>query len=170
MKKLVLTLGLIGALSYGVKAQEVMHKADDGHGHGAPAQTQAPAAPASQADIKFDKMVHDYGNIKQGDNGECVFKFKNTGKEPLIITTCQGSCGCTVPQCPKEPILPGKTGEIKVKYDTQRVGPISKSVTVQSNAKTGVQTLQIKGNIEAKPADVAFPQNNPSQGAPLEKK
>ncbi|MBS1634646.1 MAG: DUF1573 domain-containing protein [Bacteroidetes bacterium] len=160
MKKIILTLGLVGALSTISFAQEVTKDA---------AATPS-VAPQSQADIKFDKMVHDYGTIKQGDNGECVFKFKNTGKEPLIISMCQGSCGCTVPQCPKEPILPGKTGEIKVKYDTQRVGPISKSVTVQSNAKSGVQTIQIKGNIEPKPVEEPFPANKPSQGAPLEKK
>lgn len=167
MKKLILTLGCVASLSALSFAQEA-HKADDGHHHAA--VTTASAAPTSLADIKFDKLVHDYGNITQGDNGECVFVFKNTGKEPLLITNCQGSCGCTVPQCPKDPILPGKTGEIKVKYDTNRIGPISKSVTVQSNAKSGVQTLQIKGNIAAKPVEEAFPQNAPSKGAPLEKK
>lgn len=167
MKKLIFTLGLVASLSTLSFAQEG-HSAHDGHNHGAETTSVTPST--SLADVKFDKMVHDYGNIMQGDNGECVFKFKNTGKEPLIITMCQGSCGCTVPQCPKDPILPGKSGEIKVKYDTNRVGPISKSVTVQSNAKSGTQTLQIKGNIAAKPVDEAFPQNKPSQGAPLEKK
>lgn len=162
MKKIILTLGFIGALCTVSLAQEVVKK--DG------AAATGTMAPQSTADIKFEKMVHDYGTIKQGDNGECVFKFKNTGKEPLIITMCQGSCGCTVPQCPKDPILPGKTSEIKVKYDTQRVGPISKSVTVQSNAKSGTQTIQIKGNIEPKPVEETFPQNKPSQGAPVEKK
>jgi len=167
MKKLILTLGFVASLSIVSFAQE-SHKVDDGHGHAA--ITTATAAPVSKADIKFDKMVHDYGNMMQGDNGECVFKFKNTGKEPLIITMCQGSCGCTVPQCPKDPILPGKTGEIKVKYDSNRVGPINKSVSVQSNAMSGTQTIQIKGNIAAKPVEEAFPTNTPSQGAPLEKK
>lgn len=165
MKKIILTLGFVSALSLTSFSQE--HSANDGHNHGA---TVTPAA-TSLADIKFDKTEHDYGNIKQGDNGECVFKFKNTGKEPLIITNCQGSCGCTVPQCPKDPILPGKTGEIKVKYDTQRVGPINKTVSVASNAKSGVQMISIKGNIAAKPVEEAFPTNTaPSQGAPLEKK
>jgi hypothetical protein len=167
MKKLIFTLGFVAALSTVSFAQEG-HSANDGHNHAA--ATTATTAPASKAEIKFDKMVHDYGNINQGDNGECVFKFKNTGKEPLIITMCQGSCGCTVPSCPKDPILPGKTGEIKVKYDSNRVGPISKSVTVQSNAISGTQTLQIKGSIAAKPVEEAFPVNKTSQGAPLEKK
>ena len=95
MKKLIYTLGFVACLSTLSIAQE--HGAGDGHNHAAATAT---TAPASTAEIKFDKMVHDYGDIKQGDNGECVFKFKNTGKEPLIITMCQGSCGCTVPQCP----------------------------------------------------------------------
>lgn len=160
MKKLILTLGLVAGLSAFTFAQ------DDGHGHAAVA---APAAaPASLADIKMDKMVHDYGDIDQGGNGECEFKFTNNGKEPLVITNCQGSCGCTVPQCPKEPILPGKTGVIKVKYDTQRVGGIYKTVTVNSNAKSGNVVLTIKGNVKAKPVEEAFPQSNPA--GPTEKK
>jgi hypothetical protein len=168
MKKLILTLGLVAGLTAFTFAQDV-HGANDGHGHGAAAAT-ATVAPTSLADIKLDKMVHDYGNIKKGDNGECVFKFTNNGKEPLVITNCMGSCGCTVPQCPTAPILPGKSGEIKVKYDTQRVGGIYKTVTVNSNAKSGVQTLTIKGNIEDKPVEVAFPANETPKGAPVEKK
>jgi len=168
MKNIILTLGLIASFSAVSFAQDG-HSANDGHNHGA--TTTPTETPASLADIKFDKTVHDYGNLKQGDNGECEFKFVNNGKEPLVISNCMGSCGCTVPSCPKEPILPGKSGVIKVKYDTQRVGPIYKTVTVNSNAKSGAsQTLQIKGNIDAKPVEEAFPQNKQSQGAPVEKK
>ncbi|HWY36121.1 MAG TPA: DUF1573 domain-containing protein, partial [Nitrosopumilaceae archaeon] len=96
-------------------------------------------------------------------------KYTNTGKEPLIISNCQGSCGCTVPNCPKEPILPGKTGIIKVHYDTKRVGQINKSVTVQSNAKSGTISLQITGNVEAAPVEEPFPTNKTGTGAPFEK-
>jgi hypothetical protein len=166
MKKLILTLGFVAGLTALTYAQE--HSANDGHNHAATETTAT--APTSLADIKLDKTVHDYGNLKQGDNGECEFKFINNGKEPLVITNCMGSCGCTVPQCPKEPILPGKSGVIKVKYDTQRVGPIFKTVTINSNAKSGTQTIQIKGNIEAKVVETAFPENTPSKGAPVEKK
>jgi hypothetical protein len=167
MKKIVLTLGLFVGLSTFSFAQE-SHSANDGHNHGA--AVQQTTAPMSTADIKMDKMTHDYGNVMQGGNGECEFKFTNSGKEPLVITNCMGSCGCTVPQCPKEPILPGKSGVIKVKYDTNRVGGIYKTVTVNSNAKSGVVTLTIKGNVEAKPVEEAFPANKTSQGAPVEKK
>lgn len=167
MKKLVLTLSLVAGLSAVTFAQDG-HGAGDGHNHGAaPTQT---AASTSLADIKMDKMTHDYGNIMQGGNGECEFKFTNNGKEPLVITNCQGSCGCTVPQCPKEPILPGKSSVIKVKYDTNRIGGIYKTVTVNSNAKSGNIVLTIKGNVEAKPEEKAFPENPTPSGAPVEKK
>lgn len=156
MKKIIYVITVIGAsvVFSNVQAQD--------------AKTTAPASaeqPASLADIKFEKTVHDFGTIPQGGNGECEFIFTNTGKEPLVINNCMGSCGCTVPQCPKEPILPGKKGVIKVKYDTNRVGPFVKSVTVNSNAKSGVMTLQIKGTVEAKPVEEAFPQNK-NEGAP----
>jgi hypothetical protein len=166
MKKAIYTLGLMTCLSLTGFAQ-AGHSADDGHNHGTPAQ---PAAATSLAELTMDKTTHDYGNIKQGDNGECEFKFTNSGKEPLVITNCQGSCGCTVPQCPKEPILPGKSSVIKVKYDTNRIGGIYKTVTVTSNSKGGPVVLTIKGNVEAKPTEEAFPQNATPAGAPVEKK
>lgn len=167
MKKLIFTLGLVAGLTALTFAQEV-HSAGDGHNHDAPASSAS--APTSLADIKMDKMVHDYGEIQQGANGDCEFKFTNNGKEPLVITNCQGSCGCTVPECPKEPILPGKSAKIKVKYDTNRVGGIYKTVTVNSNAKSGNVVLTIKGNVNAKPVETDFPQNTAPAGAPTEKK
>lgn len=107
-------------------------------------------AQVAGAEVSFDKEVHDYGNVKQGGNGECEFKFTNTGTEPLIISDAKGSCGCTVPEWPKTPIKPGETASIKVKYDTKRVGPINKTVTVTSNATTEpTKTLRIKGTVEA---------------------
>ena len=168
MKKIVLTIGLFVGLSTFSFAQDG-HSAADGHGHDAAALAQT-VAPASLADIKMEKMVHDYGNIMQGGNGECEFKFTNNGKEPLVITNCMGSCGCTVPQCPKEPILPGKSGVVKVKYDTNRVGGIYKTVTVNSNAKSGTIVLTIKGTVEQKPVEETFPPNKTAPGAPAEKK
>ena len=109
-----------------------------------------PAAPnPNAAELTFEKDLHDYGTIKQGANGNCEFKFTNTGNEPLIITSARGSCGCTVPTYPKEPILKGQTAVIKVSYDTKRVGPFTKSVTIESNAKTNPKMLSIKGVVEA---------------------
>jgi hypothetical protein len=132
------------------------------------AQVTQPS-PVSTADIQFDKLVYDYGTIKQNSNGDCEFVFTNTGKEPLIIGNCQGSCQCTVPACPKEPVLPGKTGTIKVHYNTKNVGPFTKSVRIMSNAKSGEVTLQIKGTVEAVPAEEPFPQVK-NTTAPMENK
>ena len=106
------------------------------------------------AKIEFEKEVHDYGTIENGANGDCTFEFKNTGNAPLIISNAKGSCGCTVPSWPKEPIAPGKTGTITVKYDTKRAGAINKSVTITSNAvNEPTKVIRIKGNV--KPAPVS---------------
>jgi hypothetical protein len=104
--------------------------------------------------ISLNKDVHDYGEIPYGGNGTCEFKVTNTGNEPLILSTCQGSCGCTVPKCDPNPILPGESSIITVKYDTSRSGPISKSVTISSNAKNEpVKVVNIKGNVGPAPTD-----------------
>lgn len=114
--------------------------------------------------IEFEKEVHDYGTIKNGADGTCSFDFKNTGNQPLIISNAKGSCGCTVPSWPKEPINPGQTATITVKYDTKRTGAINKSVTITSNAvNEPTKVLRIKGNVLPKPTGSA-PVNN--SGAP----
>lgn len=99
----------------------------------------------AQAKIEFKSDTIDYGTIEKGSNGVRVFEFTNTGDEPLIISQVKSSCGCTIPKKPKDPILPGKTGEIEVKYDTNRVNPIRKTITVISNAETPTVALKIKG-------------------------
>ncbi len=104
-------------------------------------------------DIKFVKTTHDYGTIIQGADGNCEFKFKNIGKEPLILSNVISSCGCTVPSWNREPIMPGKEGVIKIHYDSNRIGPISKQITVMSNAKTERVVLNITGKIEPKPTE-----------------
>jgi len=115
--------------------------------------------------ISFTQETIDYGNIKKDANGEREFVFKNIGKEPLIITNCVGSCGCTVPVWPKTPIAPGEKASIKVKYDTRRVGRFQKTVTVTSNAGTPTKVLTIKGNVE----DVAAAETTPVNTAPASK-
>ncbi len=116
------------------------------------------------AKIKFDKEVHDYGTIKNGADGTCTFDFTNTGNQPLIISNAKGSCGCTVPSWPKEPVTPGQTATITVKYDTKRTGAINKSVTITSNAVNEPKKLiRIKGKVLPKPTGSA-PVNN--SGAP----
>ncbi len=112
------------------------------------------------AEITFDIISHDFETLQKGDECSYEFKFKNTGKDPLILSNCQASCGCTTPSCPKEPILSGGTGVIKVKYDSNRVGVFTKTVTVTSNAKNGSVVLTIKGKIEGPAQEDAFPGNN----------
>jgi hypothetical protein len=123
------------------------------------------------AKIEFNKEVHDYGNIKYGGEPYCSFEFKNTGDEPLIISNAKGSCGCTVPEWPKEPIAPGASSSIKVKYDTKRVGPISKTVTITSNAVDNPSALlKIKGTVNAVATDESLLENKSIEGAtPVEK-
>jgi hypothetical protein len=117
----------------------------------------------AQAKMDFKKEVHDYGNIKNGANGTCTFEFTNTGNAPLIISNATGSCGCTVPTWPKEPIAPGAKGEITVKYDTKRTGEFTKTVTLTSNSSEPNKVLTIKGNVAA-PVEGASPVN--TSGAP----
>ena len=139
-----------------------------GAGHNATAQDVAPATVEVKADnpnaaeITFENETHDYGTIKQGADGTCEFKFKNTGKEPLIISNAKGSCGCTVPTWPKEPIMKGQTGSIKVHYDTKRVGAFTNTVTLNSNAKSDTKVLTIKGVVEAS-------EDNSDQTMPIKK-
>tara|TARA_B110000003_G_C16499919_1_gene476995 strand:+ start:505 stop:930 length:426 start_codon:yes stop_codon:yes gene_type:complete len=99
------------------------------------------------AKIEFESQTIDYGTIEKGSDGVRVFKFKNTGDAPLIISNVKSSCGCTVPKKPTAPIMPGKSGEIEVKYDTNRVNPIRKTITVTSNAETQTVALKIKGTV-----------------------
>lgn len=105
-------------------------------------------AALAQADMKFDKDVHDFGTIKQGDVVNYEFKFSNSGNTPLIITEAHGSCGCTVPDWPKEPVKKGQTGVIKVSFNSAgKMGMQDKTVTITSNGKEATKILHIKGNI-----------------------
>ncbi len=124
MKKIVLVL-FVGLLGFTMTAQDAAAK------------------------IEFKSETVDYGEIAKGADGVRVFEFTNTGDAPLIISKVSSSCGCTIPKKPEAPILPGKTGEISVKYDTNRVGPIRKAITVISNADTPTKVLKIKGEIKA---------------------
>jgi len=102
--------------------------------------------------IEFETLEINYGDIAKGANGVRVFRFKNTGDVPLIISDVQKTCGCTSPSFTNTPIVPGEQGEIQVKYDTQRVGTFTKFVTVHSNSKENTATqLKIFGNIQAEP-------------------
>jgi Protein of unknown function (DUF1573) len=117
------------------------------------AKPSAVAADAKSkgANMKFDQTTIDYGTIVQGGEPLRKFHFTNTGSEPLVIKSAKGSCGCTVPTYPKEPIMPGQKGVIEVRYDTQRLGDFMKTVTLTSNALEETSNLTIKGKVEAQP-------------------
>lgn len=100
------------------------------------------------AEFKFEQTEHDFGTLDEGPKVTHVFNFTNTGKEPLIITSARASCGCTVPQKPEKPVLPGEVGEITVTYNTKgRVGNFNKAITLTSNAKQSTFILKIKGAV-----------------------
>ena len=99
--------------------------------------------------IEFEETAYDFGTVKEGAIVDHVFKFKNSGDAPVILSQVSASCGCTTPDYTKEPILPGKEGEIKVSFNSQgQVGQQQKIVTISSNASNKVTTVQIKGTVE----------------------
>jgi len=111
------------------------------------------AQSGAKIEFKNNDTTIDYGTVsKESDNGVRSFEFKNTGDAPLIITNVQSTCGCTIPTKPTEPIMPGKTGKIDVKYN-MNPGPIRKTITVESNAvnyEGGRIPLKIKGEVIVK--------------------
>ncbi len=102
--------------------------------------------------LKFDKTEHDFGVIKEGDIVETVFSFTNSGNSELIITSAKGSCGCTVPEWPKQPIMPGEAGEIKVKFNSSNKPNMQKKqVTLLTNTEQGKEILKITAEVTPKP-------------------
>jgi len=99
--------------------------------------------------IEFESSAFDFGTVKEGVVVDHAFKFKNTGKAPVILAQVSASCGCTTPSYTKEPILPGKEGEVKVSFDSHgQVGVQQKIITISSNAENNVTTIQLKGTVE----------------------
>lgn len=132
MKKLGLTINLILIAAVLAFGQDNQDKKEE----------------TNKAKITFEKKVHDFGEIPYKGNGVYEFKFKNSGKAPLVLTNVKTSCGCTTPSWPREPIEKDKTGKIKVKYNTKLKGKFSKSVTVYSNAENSREVLKIKGEVK----------------------
>jgi hypothetical protein len=148
MKKIILAASLLLFVTV-VNAQQ------DKPGGAVPAPAQENK---NQADFKFEEEEYNFGTIKQGDKVTHDFNFTNVGKEPLVITEAHGSCGCTVPQWPKEPVAKGAKGVIHVEFNsTGKMGMQDKTVTISSNAKVGSKVLHLKGNVETPPATPAAP-------------
>lgn len=153
MKKAILSLGVL-FLSAGAAFAQDSHA---GHDHASPVAQEQPSTSLNAENMVFVEDVHDFGTVPEGPAAVFEFKFKNTGKEPIVLKQVSPSCGCTTPTYSKEPVLPGKTGVIKASYATQgRPNPFTKTITVVSNA--GTKILTIKGNVEKAPEN-SVPQN-----------
>jgi hypothetical protein len=149
MKKLILTMITLVFVLSGMNIQ---------------AQTAVPEGP----EIELDKDIHDYGTIVQNGDGLSHFTITNTGNEPLVLSNVKSSCGCTVPKWTKEPIMPGKTTVIDVKYATNRIGPINKSVTISSNAvNTPTKVIRIKGKVISANDANTSPVKEQPEGSPV---
>ncbi len=152
MKKVFITLFCLSLSTVVVKAQDKKVN---------PAPAATPATPEKDPDAGIFKFVdkdntHNYGEVPEGPTAEYDFEFKNVGKKPIIITEAHGSCGCTVPKWPHEPILPKHKGVIHVTYNTDhRPGPISKEVTITSDAQEKSTVLHIRGTVKPKPVEAA---------------
>lgn len=111
-------------------------------------KTDKPAYDGPTTQVSFTSPSHDFGNINQDSENHHTFTFTNTGSEPLIIENAKGSCGCTVPQYPKEPIAPGETGEIDIVYKPgKQKNKQSKTVTITANTEPRTTTLTISANV-----------------------
>lgn len=115
--------------------------------------SEAPAPPADgkYPAMTFSKTDHDFGKINEGDKVTYYFDFKNTGEADLLIKNATGSCGCTVPEFPKEPVKPGESGKIKVSFNSAgKPGQQKKSVTITANTANGTEKLNITANVTPK--------------------
>ncbi|HPW98153.1 MAG TPA: DUF1573 domain-containing protein [Flavobacterium sp.] len=145
MKKIILltALALVGFNANAQTAKSAVKKT----------AAKIEAAKVDGPGMVFENETIDYGTIQKGADGKREFVFINNGNKPVTISNAQGSCGCTVPTKPDGAIAPGARGVIGVKYDTNRVGPFTKTVTITSDASETPKVLTIKGTIvDDKPA------------------
>lgn len=143
MKKLFLTLLAASVLMACNQANKTQTKTDSA--------TAVTTVNANAPVMKFEFDSHDFGKVKAGEKVTFDFKFVNTGKSPLIITEAHASCGCTVPEWPKEPIQPGQGGKIKVTFDSSnKSGLMDKQVTVTANTNPAQNIVHLVGEVLTK--------------------
>ena len=106
------------------------------------------ASSGNFATLSFEEAEHDFGTIQHGTPVETIFKYKNTGKSPLVVSNIQSTCGCTVPSDWTKQVAPGETGEMKVKFDGKGNGVVTKAITLTTNTEKGAETVRIKATIE----------------------
>ncbi|MCB0662542.1 MAG: DUF1573 domain-containing protein [Saprospiraceae bacterium] len=113
-----------------------------------PATANGTSDTLNVAKMEFEETSYDFGTAYEGDIIEKVFKFKNTGRIPLIISEARSTCGCTVPSWPKEPIQPGAENEIKIVFNTEnKLGSQTKPITISANTWPGTTVLKVKGKV-----------------------
>jgi hypothetical protein len=124
---------------------------------------QAQPVTTNDKTISWNETIHDFGKIKQNDPAGVTFTMKNSGTTPVVITAAKSSCGCTVAEYTKEPVKPGETGIVKATYNSARVGPFTKTVTVTVEGMEQAQVLTIKGEVEGAPAPEPAGTNTPTK-------
>ncbi|NJW54006.1 DUF1573 domain-containing protein [Salinimicrobium oceani] len=147
MKKGILLMALVAAFNFTSCKDDASNKVKAENVEDAAVRD---AQDVVYPEISFEKTEHDFGTIAQGTNVEHTFTFTNTGKAPLVITNASSSCGCTVPTWTKEPIAPGETGEMLVKFNGSGQNQVTKTVTITANTESGKEQLKIKAFVEPK--------------------
>lgn len=115
---------------------------------GSETQPAPPVVNPNAGEFQWAEETHDFGTIPQGVPVEHKFEFTNTGKEPIIISNVQKTCGCTVTDWTKEPVMPGQKGYVSAQFNAAKEGPFTKAITVQSDAKTTSVKLYFKGTVQ----------------------
>jgi hypothetical protein len=115
-------------------------------------QVESAGAPGELAKFNWNETTHNFEQIVQGKPVSFEFSFTNTGGAPLVISDVKGSCGCTVTEYTKEPVLPGKSGIVKATFNAAAMGAFNKSIRVTANVEGGTETLYIKGEVVKEPS------------------
>lgn len=149
--KYLVTLSLIVFAGLSVVAQQEEAKKTD-------VVKEETEKPVDGPQMTLESTVVDYGEVEHGSDPLRTVSFTNTGNAPLVISNAKGSCGCTVPNWPREPIAPGETSKIEIRYDTKRTGAINKTVRLTTNDATGQYTLRVTGKVKAKVQEEGLPQ------------
>ena len=146
MKKVFFSVGLVAALAFTSCKDNASDKVK---GENVEMAATRDADATVFPTMEFEEKAYDFGNIARGTAVEHVFKFKNTGKAPLVIVDATSTCGCTVPSYPKDPIQPGETGELLVKYNGSGLNAVTKIVTVKANTEKGSETVKITAFVQS---------------------
>lgn len=149
MKKGILMIAAVGAMLFTSCKDNNSNASEKVKAENVETAAERDAQATVYPEISFEEEEHDFGNITKGEAVEHIFKFTNTGKAPLVITNASSSCGCTVPEFTKDPIQPGETGEMLVKFDGSGKGQVTKTVTVTANTEAGKERIRIKAFVES---------------------